>query len=87
MRKVFILICLVASLSALSKTSAEGEDIFSASKCVRCHHSGDNYNPKGRSVKSLNDLQKWVNHSRVKLSDDRRDKVVAYLNEIYYHLK
>ena len=87
MRKVFILIFLAISLSALSKISTEGESIFSTSKCVRCHHSGDNYNPKGRNVKNLSDLQRWVNHSRIKLSDDRRDKVVSYLNEIHYHLK
>ena len=81
---------LVAGSSMANGNAGNGQKLFNASKCNKCHQN-EVYTRKDRKVKSLSALEAQVRRCDSNLNtnwfDDEIHDVTAHLNKKFYKFK
>jgi hypothetical protein len=77
-------------LYGLSEQGEEGKNLYQAANCQRCHNIDAAFDPKKRPLKTKFELNGWVkscaNYFSIDWFPEEEERVIEYLNEVYYKL-
>ena len=89
---------LIFSYAFANSDIKEGKELYLEANCQKCHLQDEKFDPNSikkeglkSKVKQMKDLHKWVkdcdNYFSIGWFPEEQDKVVKYLNKVFYRLK